>query len=213
MTDAIQVLVVADNLLARAGLAALLDNHPDCVVVGQTRGSKQLPEDVDVYQPDVVVYDLGWQSIEALKFASQLVQSEVPIVALLADEADAATVIATLASFFQYALLLNETGSERLVLAIKAVSSGLVVLDPALSEVFAATAPSISERIYEALTARENDVLQLLAQGLTNKGIAHQLGITEHTVKFHVTAIMTKLSAQSRTEAVVRATRAGLIIL
>ena len=59
----------------------------------------------------------------------------------------------------------------------------------------------------EDLTPREDEVLQLLAQGMTNKAIAHQLGITDHTVKFHVNAIMTKLNAQSRTDAVIRATR------
>ena len=63
------------------------------------------------------------------------------------------------------------------------------------------------------LTAREHQVLQLLAQGLTNRAIALQLGITQHTVKFHVNAIMSKLDAQSRTEAVVRATQLGMIAL
>jgi DNA-binding NarL/FixJ family response regulator len=65
----------------------------------------------------------------------------------------------------------------------------------------------------EALTPRELEVLQLLAEGLPNKTIARQLSISEHTVKFHLNAIMSKLGAQSRTEAVVRATRLGLIIL
>jgi len=63
------------------------------------------------------------------------------------------------------------------------------------------------------LTPRENQVLQLLAQGMTNKAIALDLGITDHTVKFHVNAIMGKLGAQSRTEAVVRATQLGMIAL
>ena len=63
------------------------------------------------------------------------------------------------------------------------------------------------------LTARENEVLQLLARGMTNKAIALELGITEHTIKFHVNAIMGKLGAQSRTEAVVRASQLGMIVL
>jgi len=65
----------------------------------------------------------------------------------------------------------------------------------------------------EELTPRERHVLQLLAEGLPNKAIADRLGISEHTVKFHVSAIMSKLGAQSRTEAVTRAARLGLIIL
>ena len=67
--------------------------------------------------------------------------------------------------------------------------------------------------LVESLTPREVEVLQLLAEGLPNKGIAQRLGISEHTVKFHVNAIMGKLGAQSRTEAVVQATRLGLILL
>ena len=65
----------------------------------------------------------------------------------------------------------------------------------------------------DRLTARENEVLQLLARGLTNRAIAQALGISQHTVKFHVNAIMSKLHAQSRTEAVVRASQLGLIVL
>jgi DNA-binding NarL/FixJ family response regulator len=72
-----------------------------------------------------------------------------------------------------------------------------------------AEAPGLAEE----LTPREREVLQLLAEGLANKAIAQQLTISEHTVKFHVNAIMSKLGAQSRTAAVVRATRLGLVVL
>jgi DNA-binding NarL/FixJ family response regulator len=89
----------------------------------------------------------------------------------------------------------------------------LVVIDPALCGAVMPSGEPSPEAPTEALTPRELDVLQLMAEGLANKAIAQKLGISDHTVKFHVNAIMSKLNAQSRTEAVVRATRLGLIIL
>ena len=211
MLDAIRVLIVADNLLARAGLAALLDSQDNCLVVGQTT-TKSLADNIHIYRADVLLVDLGWQATDSLDRLSQLVDRDLPIVALIADENDAASVLNTLSSFDLYGLLLNENDVDLLMMALQTVYNGLLVIDPSLSS--SLISPMInSEPLEEALTARENEVLQLLAQGLTNKAIAHQLGITDHTVKFHVNAIMTKLGAQSRTEAVVRATRAGLIIL
>ena len=211
MLDALRVLIVADNLLARAGLAALLDGQDNCLVVGQTT-SKSLADNISIYRADVLLIDLGWQATDSLDSMSQIVDRDLPVVALITDDNDAASVLNTLNSFELYGLLLNENDADLLMMALQTVSNGLLVIDPALSS--SLISPMInSEPLEEALTARENEVLQLLAQGLTNKAIAHQLGITDHTVKFHVNAIMTKLGAQSRTEAVVRATRAGLIIL
>jgi DNA-binding NarL/FixJ family response regulator len=88
----------------------------------------------------------------------------------------------------------------------------LVVFDPSLAlEPSPARDPSLT--LVEDLTPRETEVLQLLADGLTNKAIAQRLGISDHTVKFHVNSVLGKLGAQSRTEAVVRASRLGLLLL
>ena len=212
MAERIQVLVVADNLLARAGLAALLDTQDTVEVVGQATGDNLL-DMLELTQADVILYDMGWRVADALHSLAALARQETPIVVLIADENDAQTVMGGLASFAWYGLLLNENDPELLQMALQATVAGLLVIDPALSDILATNNNSTSETLPEALTPRENDVLQLLAQGMTNKAIALQLGITDHTVKFHVNAIMTKMGAQSRTEAVVIATRAGLIIL
>lgn len=211
MTQAIRVLIVADNLLARAGLAALLDSQEDCLVVGQTTTSS-LIDDVSIYRADILLVDLGWQVADSLDNLSQIADSDLPVVALIADENDTGIMLNTLNTFDLYGLLLNENDADLLMMALATVYNGLLVIDPVLS--VSLTRPIISiEPLAEELTSRENEVLQLLAQGLTNKAIAHQLGVTDHTIKFHVNAIMTKFGAQSRTDAVVRATRAGLIIL
>jgi two-component system, NarL family, nitrate/nitrite response regulator NarL len=211
MTQTIRVLIVADNLLARAGLAALLDNQEDCLIVGQTT-THSLIDDFSIYRADILLVDLGWQAADSLDSLRQIEDSALPLVALITDENDAGIVLSTLDSFELYGLLLNEHDADLLMIALQTVYNGLLVIDPALSSSLISPIISI-EPLLEELTARENQVLQLLAQGLTNKGIAHQLGITDHTVKFHVNAIMTKLGAQSRTDAVVRASRGGLIIL
>ncbi len=101
---------------------------------------------------------------------------------------------------------------ERVVAALRALSRGLVVLDETLAAQVIRP-PADTTAALDALTSREVEVLALLAGGLSNKLIADRLGISEHTAKFHVNAILGKLGAQSRTEAVVRAARLGLVVL
>ena len=112
-------------------------------------------------------------------------------------------------------LLPRDLDSERLDAALQAVRHDLTVIDPMLALELQQIEQAVAagEELLEDLTPRELEVLQLVSEGLSNKGIARSLGISEHTVKFHVNAILGKLGAQSRTEAVVRATRAGLISL
>jgi DNA-binding NarL/FixJ family response regulator len=113
------------------------------------------------------------------------------------------------------AYLLKESTGPELAAAVRAVAQGLVVLDPAVAALAPKTPASTTEANPDTttLTARELDVLRLVATGLPNKAIALQLGISEHTVKFHVGTVLGKLSAASRTEAVALAVRAGLLPL
>jgi DNA-binding NarL/FixJ family response regulator len=207
----VRVLVVAEDPLVRAGLAALLSEQPECVVIGQVSGDAELAAELDFYRPDVVVWDLGWDPAPALERLAELDDALYPVVALLPD--DAPTLEAWIAG--ARGLLPRDAGAESLVAGLLAVAQGLIVLDPALATDLLPVdeqQPDLAPLI-EELTPREMEVLQLLAEGLPNKSIAHQLDISEHTVKFHVNAIMGKLGAQSRTEAAVRATRLGLILL
>ncbi len=115
--------------------------------------------------------------------------------------------------------LLRDADADEIVTAVNAVAGGLITLDRRLARAFfqpervAAPAAAALGADEETLTAREREVLQLLAQGFPNKIIAQRLHISEHTAKFHVSAIMTKLGAASRTEAVTNAARRGLLIL
>ncbi len=209
----LRVLVVADDPLARAGLAVLLSEQPGCTVVGQVSCQEDLPTQVAVYRPDVVLWDLGWErppDLEAsLEQVGELAEDSLPIVALLPDEGQAPEIW----SSGVRGLLLRDAGAEMLQAALQAVVQGLVVLDPSLVLGLSPVVEPGLDSLVEELTPRETEVLQLLADGLTNKAIAQRLGISDHTVKFHVNAILGKLGAQSRTEAVVRATRLGLLLL
>ena len=205
--DQIRVLIVADDPLARAGLAALLAGQTECTVVGQAGPGPELPSALAVYQPDVALWDLGWDP--ATGSLSDLGDTDLPVLALLPDAVHAVEVWGAGVQ----GLLLREADAERLAAGLQAVGQGLVVVDPALAQAVLPARDRETEPLVEPLTPREEEVLQLLADGLSNKAIALELGISDHTVKFHVNAILGKLGAQSRTEAVVRATRVGLLIL
>jgi DNA-binding NarL/FixJ family response regulator len=112
--------------------------------------------------------------------------------------------------------LLKDAGADEILAALRAVTQGLVVLDPAIARLTTLRQPALtptSAGLDEALTDRETEVLQLLSLGLPNKTIATRLGISEHTAKFHVGSILAKLGAASRTEAVTLAARRGLLVL
>jgi DNA-binding NarL/FixJ family response regulator len=212
----LRVLVVADNLLVRAGLAALLSDEGGLHVVGQVAGGESLADDLEVYRPNALVWDFGWQQDAARDSFDRLVEdigteAMPPLVMLLADDSHSADMASLLKALPGGGLLLRDSTPEQLCAALNTAALGLFTFDPLL--VLLPTADTLPEPLAEELTPRETEVLQLLAEGLANKMIAQQLGISDHTVKFHVNAILSKLNAQSRTEAVVRATRLGLIIL
>ena len=209
----LQLLVVAENLLTRIGLASVLEER-GCMVLAQTDGAA-LNREIDHFQPDMLVVDMGWHS-RAMSLKLGDVDRDLPLLALVAEHEDddaLLPLLGSLTAFACYGMLLRDSAPDAIVAALQAIDSGLVVFDPSLSQLLRKPVYPQPSPAAASLTPRENEVLQLLAQGLTNKAIALALGVTEHTVKFHVNAIMGKLDAQSRTEAVVRATRLGLIVL
>lgn len=209
----LRILVIADDLLARTGLTSLLDTVSDYEVVGQVNGGPQLVDDVEIYEPDVLLYDLGWTPQNTLITLTALSELDLPLLALIPTEGDLSQVMNAAATYTNAGVILRDSSSEVLTSALSAVANGLTVLDGTFALSGLGDASLNGPALNEDLTSREDDVLQLLAKGMTNKAIAHALGITDHTVKFHVNAIMGKLSAQSRTEAVVQAARSGLIKL
>ena len=203
----LRVLVVSLDRLSRAGLAAELDRQPGLTVVGQVSGDEDSFLPLDVYGPDVIVWDVSWETASASRNLERLPDGPPPVLALAATGQQAAQAKSAGAQAF-----LNRSATpEALAAALTALSHGLQVTDPSLAR--GPDAAALENGAPTPLTPRENDVLRLLAEGLPNKGVASRLEVSEHTVKFHVNSIMGKLNAQSRTEAVALATRLGLLPL
>ena len=205
----VRVLVVADDPLARAGLATLLSSQPNCNVVAQVTNDGDLANAVQVYRPDVIALDLGSGTAHGLEQASSIRDAGAPVVTLVVDETNASDAWRAGAR----GILSRHAPASSLAAAIGAVAQGLAVIDPSFTSSLWLASRAPSAALAEELTPRESQVLRLLAEGQSNKEIARALGISESTVKFHVNAILGKLNVQSRTEAVVQATRLGLILL
>lgn len=214
--DDVRVLIIADDPLTRAGLAAVLAGQPGCLVVGQSPAQADLLAEVEAVRPDAVLWDLGWSPAPATNRLAELADALPPVVALLPGD-DRLVSFAGLAwQAGARGLLSREAQPEQLAAALAAAMQRLAVVDwSVLGETpLAPRAPGdASDQSVGDLTPRELEVLQLMAEGLPNKAIARRLGISDHTVKFHVNAILGKLGAQSRTEAVILATRLGLLSL
>lgn len=210
----IRTLVVADSPLARAGLAALLEGSDKINIVGSVSDETDLVDTVAIYRPDVILWDMVWEPLAALERVAELGDSAC-VIALAADHGTALEAAPALLGAGVKGILLQSASSEAIAAAIFATSQGLLILDRGVSASMHPNNGGTDDNggLIEQLTTRELEVVALIAEGLPNKSIALKLGISEHTVKFHVNAILTKLSAQSRTEAVVRATRLGLITL
>ena len=201
----LNILVVADDPLARAGLAALLGAVEGVALAGQGDGRSAAVDDGEM---DVVVWDLG-AAAGGLERLRAWVPEGAPVLAIVASAEEAAEALAAGAR----GALFRDAGAERLAAGARAVAGGLVVLDDDMAGDLLRPPVPGSPEPPEPLTPREREVLQLLAQGLANRAIGDRLGISERTAKFHVNAILAKLGAQSRTEALVQAVRLGLVTL
>ncbi len=200
----LRVLVVSADPLARSALAqALLGEGLDAVA--------QPGDPVALaarHRPEAALWDLGLDGKAGLEALRQGLPPEVPTVALLPAGVGAGEALAVGAC----GALPRDTRPEAVAAAVRAAALGLAVVEAAaLAEL--GRAPAAAEPGAEALTPREREVLALVVEGLSNKAIAQRLQISEHTAKFHVNAILTKLGAQRRVEAVVRAARLGLVDL
>ncbi len=190
--EPLRVIVASENPLRRASLVMRLAAFGDLMVSEADAADEAVRMRGDVILADAVGID----------------RSPTPIVQLVADGNAANTAVAGGAR----AVLLHNASMRRIHTTLWAVAEGLFIVDDEIAE---EVVPTLRGRVQliEPLTSRELEVVQLLAGGLTNKEIAQRLAITDHTVKFHLNAILRKLGVSSRTEAVVRAARLGIVTL
>jgi DNA-binding NarL/FixJ family response regulator len=204
-----RVVIVAEDPLARAGLAARLERDGVFTVAGELAADGDVARGAREASAPFALWDLGSGPQPRFDGLAQAGAAGLGIVALVHHDEDAAEAISAGAR----AAVSRLADGARLAAALAAVRGGLVAVEESLAAAVMRTRPPRPAALVEPLTPRESEVLQLLAQGLANKAIAERLGISEHTAKFHVNAILGKLGAQTRTEAIVHAARLGLVFL
>lgn len=205
-----RVLVVARSPVVRAGLESLLARTGDYTILGSAT-LPNLVSDAAPAEPDVIVLAFDGDGEAAL--ARELAGHGAPLPPLVViGEEPVAEWGPRALRLGARGVLSQASGAAELAAAIEAVAAGLIALPPELIGSVAARAPRLAEAA-QALTAREVEVLGLLAAGLGNKTIAGRLGISEHTVKTHVTSLFAKLGVSTRAEAVAVAVRQGLLML
>jgi DNA-binding NarL/FixJ family response regulator len=193
--DALRVVVVSSAPLVRSGLRTILGAFDDLEV------TEADPTRLRVLNADVMICDGTVPDVD-----ERLNAADVPALVLVYDGAGAAEALASGAR----GVLARTAAPRRMHAALHAVAEAEIVIDDAFADELLRH-PRAEVEMIEPLTAREREVLRLLASGLTNKEIAQRLGVTGHTIKFHMNGILGKLGAATRTEAVVEAARRGII--
>jgi len=212
----IRVLIVASSSISQRGLEDLLRASTSLQVVGVLSDLGQLSENLEELQPDVLVAEITGQDRTLPEEILKLSEEAPVAIVLLVDDANSERDLDALRNGVR-AVLPRNMSPVGIVAAVEAVGAGLTVLPPEgvdnLLRESTASHRAVSPPLVEALTPREIEVLSMMVEGWGNKEISTRLGISEHTVKFHVASIMGKLNASSRTEAVTSGIRHGLIML
>jgi DNA-binding NarL/FixJ family response regulator len=211
---------VDDHPVVRDGLNAVLETQPDFEVVGEAGDGQEAVAQVENLRPDVVLLDLDMPVLDGLGALRQIMEQhpETKVIIFTVFDTDE-RILTAVQSGAQGYLLKGDAPRNEIFRAVRTVYQGGALLQPVvagklLRQVQIQTNPAASNQpTIEDLTEREQDVLELIGQGMANKEIAQRLVISERTVKFHVSAILAKLGAGNRTEATRIAAQRGLIKL
>jgi DNA-binding NarL/FixJ family response regulator len=215
----IRILLVDDQALVRAGFRMILDAEPEMEVVGEAGDGREAIDQVRALSPDVVLMDIRMPELDGLEATRRILESgdDGPKILMLTtfdlDEYVYEALRAGASGF-----LLKDTPPEQLVSAIEVISHGDALLSPTItrrviSEFVKGTGPKPQAQFprLDDLTAREHEVLMLIARGLSNAEIAKTLFVSETTVKTHVARILMKLNLRDRVQAVVLAYESGTV--
>lgn len=205
----IRVLIVDDHPIVRAGLVGLVDAADDLEVVGTAATGREALAAASTLAPDVVLMDLRMPGMDGDEATSRLL-AQAPgtrVVILTTYETDDAILSAIGAGASGY--LLKAAPEEELLAGIRAVAAGEVALAPSVARVLVRQATQPVEA--PLLTPRETEVLRLVAQGLSNRGVGEKLHVGEATVKTHLLHVFGKLGVDDRTRAVTRAMELGIL--
>ncbi len=212
----IRVVVVDDQEVVRAGFAALLATQPDFAVVGSAADGAEAVRVCGERRPDVALVDVRMPVMDGIEATRRIVAAGARVIILTTFDLDEHVYDALGAGASGF--LLKEVTAERLFDAVRVVAAGEALLAPTVTRRLIAEfarqrpRPARPGSRLAGLTPRETEVLRLIAAGLSNMEIAGRLGVSEETVKTHVSRVLAKLGLRDRTQAVVTAYESGLVI-
>ena len=212
----VRILLADDHTVMRAGLRALLERQPNLEVVGEAENGRQTVELASSHVPDVVVMDIAMPNLNGVEATRRMVSKQPTIsVVILSMYSDESYVMRALEAGAR-AYLLKDSAVSDLIRAIEAVSQGKSFFSPKISRILAEEyVRALKQKgvadSYELLTPREREILQLLAEGKTNKEVATSLNISVYTAETHRGNILQKLNLHSSAELVLYAVRKGII--
>jgi DNA-binding NarL/FixJ family response regulator len=212
----LRILLADDHTVMRTGLRALLERQPNLEVVGESENGRHTVETCASLKPDVVIMDVGMPILNGIEATKQIV-SQYPAIAvvILSMYSDEAYVMRALTAGAR-AYLLKDSAARDLISAIEAVSQGKSFFSPKVSRILAEDYIRVLKQkgavdTYDLLTSREREILQLLAEGRTNKEVSTTLNISPYTVETHRGHILQKLNLHNSAEIVLYAVRKGVI--
>jgi two-component system, NarL family, response regulator NreC len=212
----LRILLADDHIVMRTGLRALLERQPDLEVVGECENGRETVQLSASLRPDVVVMDVGMPLLNGIEATKSIVtQRPATAVVILSMHADESYVMRALNAGAR-GYLLKDSAAADLLGAIQAVSQGKSFFSPKVSRILAEDYVRVLKQkgavdTYDLLTSREREILQLLAEGKTNKEVATDLNISTYTVETHRSHILQKLNLHNSAEVVLYAVRKGLL--
>ena len=201
----IRILIADDHAIVRTGLAALLETVPGMTVVGEAHHGDEAVRQAVRLKPDVVVMDLMMPKKDGAAATAELLGLQPETRVLLLTSFGASDGIARALDAGAAGVVMKDSPNSALIDAIRAVVAGRTAVSPEVRRMIASDPPA------QTLTPRQEEVLQSLTRGLTNRDIARQLSISEDRVEQHVRSLLVKLGAANRTEAVALAFRKQLL--
>jgi DNA-binding NarL/FixJ family response regulator len=214
---AIRVLIVDDQVLVRAGFRMILQAQPDLLVVGEAGDGQQAIEAARSLRPDVVLMDIRMPGLDGIEATRRITSSGLPARVVILTTYDLDEYVFDALAAGATGFLLKHVPPEELVQGIRVAAGGDALLAPSVTrrliEEFVRRQAPVQPKagVTESLTEREQEVLRLLARGLSNAEIAGQLHVGEATIKTHVAHLLDKLGLRDRVQAVIYAYEAGLI--
>lgn len=214
MAAPIKVLIADDHPVVRQGLRTLLEVHDDIDVAGEAANGTETVELAEQLDPEVILLDLKLPGLDGVGVLKELQARGARARTLVLTSVMGSEPVAPAMQAGAAGYLYKDVDPVALVRAIRSVHDGNLVLAPDAAGALSTRGPGADERVTRqrasALTGREQQVLRLLARGSSNREIARSLGVSEKTVKTHVSAVLSKLGVQDRTQAAVYAVRHGL---